>query len=58
MNQPASQPGEPSQTLSQPAGQRKRKVDEIADSEDDSDDSDGDYGWAEDDDALLQPGKQ
>lgn len=61
LSQPASQPASqpPSQPAGQLASQRKRKVDEIADSEDDEDDSDGDYGWAEDDDALLQnPEKQ
>lgn len=49
--------GLPSQTASQPASQsasqRKRKVDEIADSQDEEDDSDGEYGWAEGDDADL-----
>lgn len=36
-----------------PAKLRKRKVDEIADSEDDDLESDGDYGWIESDDAGL-----
>lgn len=39
---------------SQSASQRKRKIDEVADSQDeDEDDSDGEYGWAQGDDANL-----
>lgn len=46
------QPREP--LSSQPASQRKRKIDEVADSQDeDEDDSDGEYGWAQGDDADL-----
>lgn len=46
-------PQEPVET-SLSAGQRKRKVDEIADSQDE--DSDEEFGWVEGDDAGLSDG--
>lgn len=55
-SQPASQApsGPASQAPSLSVSQRKRKIDEVADSQDEDEDSDGDYGWAEGDDALLE----
>lgn len=47
---PVSQKSEGPET----ASQRKRKVDEIADSQDEDEGSDGEYGWLDADGANLE----